>query len=271
MVVIEGDCWRWLLVRWVSAALFCLAVCQAESGATGGPVDRQQTEPLHADFVLKGGTLIDGTGRRGDGPTLPCAVRGSWPSAGSGRSDGPGSSTSSPGRRAGVHRPAYPLRSRGSPEPATRLNLNYLTQGVTTIVTGNCGLGVLDVGKYLATIDAHGAGTNVIHLVPHGTVRSTVMGNADRPPSRTELERMKQLVERGMEAGAWGISSGLDLRARPVRRDGRADRAVRRWRRSTGGSTPRTSATKGRGLLEVDRRGDRDRQGAQASRCISRT
>ena len=51
-------------------------------------------------------------------------------------------------------------------------------------MTGNCGLGVLDAAKYLAAIDAHGAGTNVIHLVPHGAVRSSIMGNADRPPSR---------------------------------------------------------------------------------------
>src|SRR5438552_1559640 len=40
-------------------------------------------------------------------------------------------------------------------------------------------------------------------------VRSEVLGNADREPSRAELERMKHLVERGLRAGAWGISSGL--------------------------------------------------------------
>ena len=68
-----------------------------------------------------------------------------------------------------------------------------MTQGVTTIVTGNCGLGVVDAAKYFAAIDAHGAGTNVIHLVPLGAVRSSVMGNADRLPSRDELTRMKQL------------------------------------------------------------------------------
>ncbi len=94
-------------------------------------------------------------------------------------------------------------------EPVKRLNRNYVTQGVTTIVTGNCGLGVLDAGKYLAAIDAHGAGTNVIHLIPHGSLRSSIVGNADRVPAADELTRMKQIVERGMESGAWGISSGL--------------------------------------------------------------
>ena len=56
----------------------------------------------------------------------------------------------------------------GITEAAKRLNRNYLAQGVTTIVTGNCGLGIVDAGRYLAAVDAHGAGTNVIHLVPLG-------------------------------------------------------------------------------------------------------
>ena len=52
---------------------------------------------------------------------------------------------------------------------------------MSTIVTGNCGGGALDVGKLLDSVDASGAGTNVIHLIPHGALRApSVMGNADR-------------------------------------------------------------------------------------------
>ncbi len=97
----------------------------------------------------------------------------------------------------------------GISQAALRHNRNYLTQGVTTVVTGNCGLGVLDVSKYLATIDAHGAGTNVIHLIPHGALRSAVMGDVERVPTPLELERLKNRVERGMKEGAWGLSTGL--------------------------------------------------------------
>ncbi len=91
----------------------------------------------------------------------------------------------------------------------TRLNQNFLAQGVTTIVTGNCGGGRGDVERYLAQVDEHGAGTNVAHLIPHGEVRKAVLGEANRSPSPAELVEMQSLVEQGMTAGAWGMSTGL--------------------------------------------------------------
>jgi N-acyl-D-aspartate/D-glutamate deacylase len=93
--------------------------------------------------------------------------------------------------------------------PATRANLNYLMQGVTTIVTGNCGSGPVDVAAFYKEIDEHGAGSNVAHQIPHNSLRQQVMGNVARPPTKDELERMKGLVERGMRDGAWGLSTGL--------------------------------------------------------------
>jgi N-acyl-D-aspartate/D-glutamate deacylase len=91
----------------------------------------------------------------------------------------------------------------------TRDNYNFTSQGCTTIVTGNCGLGTVDAGQLLRTVDESGAGTNVCHLVPHGAVRSKVFGSAQRAPSAEELAKMKALVEKGMNEGAWGLSTGL--------------------------------------------------------------
>ena len=52
-------------------------------------------------------------------------------------------------------------------QPATKANLNYLMQGVTTVVTGNCGFGPTDVAAYFKTLEKNGIGSNVMHQVPH--------------------------------------------------------------------------------------------------------
>jgi len=91
----------------------------------------------------------------------------------------------------------------------TRANVNYLTQGCTTIVTGNCGAGPINVAKYYDRIDAAGCGTNVAHLLPQGALRDEVVGRAQRTAKPAELERMRRLATRAMQEGAWGMSSGL--------------------------------------------------------------
>ena len=90
-----------------------------------------------------------------------------------------------------------------------RASVNYLRQGCTTVVTGNCGGGKLDVGKFFAEIEKDGAGTNVVHLVPQGTVRGKVMGSVSRAPTEEELAKMRELVAKGMRQGAFGMSTGL--------------------------------------------------------------
>lgn len=93
--------------------------------------------------------------------------------------------------------------------PGTAPNLNYLTQGVTTAVTGNCGAGPVEVAGYFEKMEKLGIGSNVIHQVPHNAVREKVMGNVNRDPSPEDLKAMETLVEKGMRDGAWGLSTGL--------------------------------------------------------------
>ncbi len=93
--------------------------------------------------------------------------------------------------------------------PLTRANMNYVTQGCTTIMTGNCGSGPVDAGTYYRKIDAAGSGTNVLHLIPQGSLRDQVMGSGQRNPTTAELTSMKKLARKAMLDGAWGMSTGL--------------------------------------------------------------
>ena len=65
------------------------------------------------------------------------------------------------------------------------------------------------MAAFLEDIDRNGAGTNILHLIGHGTVRGKVLGSARRAPTAEELERMKALVDQAMRDGAWGMSTGL--------------------------------------------------------------
>lgn len=93
--------------------------------------------------------------------------------------------------------------------PQTRDAMCYLTQGCTTLVTGNCGGGRGDVAEYYDELTAGGVGINIAHLVPHGSIRDQVMGKVRRAPTDDELQQMRDLVDTGMREGAWGISTGL--------------------------------------------------------------
>ena len=94
-------------------------------------------------------------------------------------------------------------------ERDTRANINYLLQGCTTVVTGNCGMGPVDAGKYLDAIDQNGAGTHIAHLLPQGSLRSEVMGKGAGKPSVEQLEQMRALADKAMLDGVFGMSTGL--------------------------------------------------------------
>jgi N-acyl-D-amino-acid deacylase len=62
---------------------------------------------------------------------------------------------------------------------------------------------------YLAALERRGLVLNESYLVPHGNVRMEAMGLEDRSPSAAEVDAMRRIVRREMEAGALGLSSGL--------------------------------------------------------------
>jgi N-acyl-D-amino-acid deacylase len=99
-------------------------------------------------------------------------------------------------------------------EGLTRADLRQarpiVAQGVTTLVVNPDGGGPIDLAAQRKTLETGGLGPNVALLVGHGSVRSAVMKPASRPePTAEELDRMRGLVRRAMDDGAFGLSSGL--------------------------------------------------------------
>jgi N-acyl-D-amino-acid deacylase len=107
-----------------------------------------------------------------------------------------------------------------------------VSQGVTTVVTGNCGislaplanrepvpplnlLGGLDwyryssMRAYMAEVEASPPSINLAPLVGHTTLRVATMDTLDRPATDNEIDRMGALLDEAMDAGCIGMSTGL--------------------------------------------------------------
>ena len=111
-----------------------------------------------------------------------------------------------------------------------------LAQGVTSVVSGNCGFsavpadpsvdsarssggilagleeGITDLASYFDAVLARKPAINNMMLVGHNTVRAVTMGMEKRAPTQAELVAMGDHVTRALEQGACGFSSGLIYR-----------------------------------------------------------
>jgi len=86
---------------------------------------------------------------------------------------------------------------------------NYIYDGVTTVVTGNCGNSADDLNSFFKRLDSNGVSINVASLVGHNTIRGKVLKMENRAPTNQEQVQMENLVAEGMKAGAVGFSTGL--------------------------------------------------------------
>ncbi|WP_433159919.1 N-acyl-D-amino-acid deacylase family protein [Kribbella sp. CA-247076] len=115
-----------------------------------------------------------------------------------------------------------------SPDATTQLY-----QGVTTLVTGNCGWSPFpitdleqmkagtaflapehdwswrDTGGFAEAVGRDGLAVNLALQVGHSSLRLAVMGGAERAPSADELRQMQDLLREAADQGAVGFSTGL--------------------------------------------------------------
>ena len=110
--------------------------------------------------------------------------------------------------------------------------LPKLSQGVTTVIVGNCGISLAPLARadvppplnllgggdgyvhptmasYVAAVDAARPAVNVAALVGHSTLRVAAMDDPYRTATSAEQDRMCALLREGMHAGAIGFSSGV--------------------------------------------------------------
>ena len=85
---------------------------------------------------------------------------------------------------------------------------NYLRQGVTTCVGGNCGGSAFPIGENLDKVSSLEIRNNHAVLVGCNTSRRKVL-QEERPATEEEIEEMKRWVREGFEEGAVGLSSGV--------------------------------------------------------------
>ncbi len=187
-----------------------------------------------ADLIVRNGNLIDGTGAPArdadlviDGGEIvlvgdASAIEGARTIDARGRTVCPGFID--------IHSHSdFPLYVDGLAQSGVR-------QGLTTLVTGNCGhgpapapdrelakqvtIGVNDewgvdfawntFEEYLDSLFSRGQSMNVAPLVAHGPVRLAAMGFDARQPTAAELDDMRAMVAEAMSAGAVGFSTGLE-------------------------------------------------------------
>ena len=191
------------VTRFLPATGLALAVAAAIVSATG--TSRAQTAPAF-DLIIRDGRVVDGTGQPGRSASV--GIR-------DGRIAAIGTLAGATARqtldaRGLVVAPGFIDVHTHVDEIASQPAIpHFVRMGVTTVIAGNCGGSAADVASAFRAIESARPALNYATLIGHNTVRREVMGTANRQATPEELRQMEALVARAMEAGAVGLSSGL--------------------------------------------------------------
>ncbi len=89
--------------------------------------------------------------------------------------------------------------------------LAAVSQGITTVVGGQDGGSWHPLKPYLDSLSARGAAVNIAMYAGHGTIRDAVLGkDFKRVATAAEVEKMRVMLKEDLDAGALGLSSGLE-------------------------------------------------------------
>lgn len=162
------------------------------------------------DLIIRGGTVLDGTGA--EAVVTDVGIRGEQIAR---VGDLSGATAERVVDASGLYvAPGFiDLHSHaggGLADESRSVAHALLAQGITTAVINPDGGGAVDVVGQRSRLLEHGLGVNAVQLVPHNSIRRQAMGGShNRAPTSEELEEMRRLVRQGMEAGAFGLSTGL--------------------------------------------------------------
>lgn len=164
-------------------------------------------QPATYDLIIRGGRIVDGTGNawfRGDvainGQTI--AALGQLGNAAARRVIEAKDLIVAPG--------FIDIHSHSREAILSVPNAeNAIREGVTTVIDGNDGSSPLPFQPFFDKLTQARIGINFGLFVGQGTIRGQVLGNIDRKATPEEIEKMKALVKQAMEAGSFGLSTGL--------------------------------------------------------------
>ena len=181
--------------------------------ASPAAMQAQGSQGAPADLLIRNGRVIDGTGA--PGRTADVAITGDRITFVGDAARANLTARRTIDARGLIVAPGFidphthALEDLSSNDPKRRANLNYLMQGVTTVITGNDGGGPFEVARTLEKWKTDGIGSNGALLVGYGNVRQSVMRMSDARAVGAQLDTMRSRVDKAMREGALGMSTGL--------------------------------------------------------------